>query len=127
MIDQNAREIFVRNMRKFMQEKNITQADIAQKMKLTASTVSDWYKGKNYPRVDAMQRLAAIFEVSMRELTTDVEEEFILSSDERRLVNAYRALTPEGRDKVQAYVSDISVLYQSEKNQTFLAQDGISW
>lgn len=90
MIDKNAREIFVKNMRKYMNEKGISQSDIALRLSLTASTVSDWYNGKNYPRVDVMQRLAALFNVSMRELTTEVEEEYILSDEERSLVDAFR-------------------------------------
>lgn len=106
-----------------MEEKNISQADISAKMQLTASTVSDWYNGKNYPRVDAMQRLAALFDVSMRELTTETEEEYILSSDERRLLLCYRALSLEGQEKVQAYISDISIIYSSEKNQSVSASN----
>lgn len=123
MVDKSAREIFVRNMRKFMEEKNISQADISSQMQLTASTVSDWYNGKNYPRVDAMQRLAALFGVSMRELTTEAEEEFFLSSDERRLLFCYRSLTLEGQEKVLSYVSDIAALYSSEKNKSVPSQD----
>ena len=98
VIDKNAREIFVKNLHKYMEEKQITQADISAQMKLTASTVSDWYNGKNYPRVDAMQRLAALLGVSMRELTTEAEEEFILSADERVLISAYRLADQRARE-----------------------------
>lgn len=118
MIDQNSREVFVKNMHRFMDERGITQADIAARMQLTPSTVSDWYNGKNYPRVDAMQRLASLFDVSMRELTTETDDEYTLSSDEVRLLSGYRSLTPEGREKVQAYLSDIAMLYRSEKNNS---------
>lgn len=126
MVDKSARDIFVKNMRRFMEEKRITQTDISHALRLTASTVSDWYNGKNYPRVDAMQRLADLFDVSMRELTTEVEEEYSLTSDERCLLSAYRAMTKDGKERVQAYVSDMLMLYQNEKNETISAHDTIA-
>lgn len=118
MIDRNAREIFVKNLRRYMEERKITQSDISQQMQLTPSTVSDWCNGKSYPRVDAMQHLASLLDVSMRELTTDSEEGYILSQDEIRLLFVYRSLNPQGREKVQSYVADIAMLYGSEKNNT---------
>ena len=116
MVDKNAREIFVRNMHRFMEEKGITQADIAGQMNLTASTVSDWYNGKNYPRVDAMQRLAALLDVSMRELTTDTEGEFILSSEEAHVLSVYRSLTAEGRKQFMVQLTMVANMFTSEKN-----------
>lgn len=126
MVDKSAREIFVKNMHRFMEEKRITQTDISQALRLTASTVSDWYNGKNYPRVDTMQRLADLFDVSTRELTTEVEEEYSLTSDERRLLSAYRAMTKDGKERVQAYVSDMLMLYQNEKNESIPSQGSIA-
>lgn len=118
MVDRNAREIFVKNLRRYMEERKITQSDISQQLQLTPSTVSDWCNGKSYPRVDAMQRLAAILDVSMRELTTDSEDGYILSQDEIRLLFVYRSLNPQGREKIQSYAADIAMLYGSEKNNT---------
>lgn len=102
MVDKSAREIFVKNMRKYMAEKGISQSDIALHMGLTASTVSDWYNGKNYPRVDAMQRLAAYFGVSMRELTTEQDNEL-----DNVLVDLLVRLTPQEVQRVQDFVAGL--------------------
>lgn len=101
MVDKTAREVFVKNLRHYMEEREVSQADIASRMGLTASTVSDWYKGKNYPRVDAMQRLATILDISMRELTTETEEDFSLSPDESALISDYRQLSPDGKTYIR--------------------------
>ena len=66
-----AREIFVKNLRYFMEAKGITQADICRELDVSSATVSDWCAGKKYPRVDAMQRLADLLGVRFSTLTTE--------------------------------------------------------
>lgn len=67
----SAREIFKRNLNHYMELRGIDQAYIVDHLNLTASTVSDWVNGKKYPRVDAMQRLADLLDVTMAALTSD--------------------------------------------------------
>lgn len=64
----SAREIFKRNLNHYMELRGIDQAYIVDHLNLTASTVSDWVNGKKYPRVDAMQRLADLLDVTMAAL-----------------------------------------------------------
>ena len=66
-----AREIFVKNLRFFMETKGITQADICRELKVSSATASDWCAGKKYPRVDAMQRLADLLGIRFSTLTTE--------------------------------------------------------
>ena len=47
-----AKETFSRNLNRLMDLNGVTQNDIVQRFKITASTVSDWCKGKKYPRID---------------------------------------------------------------------------
>lgn len=67
----NPREVFKENLNYYMSRKGIEQAYIVSKLNITASTVSDWVNGKKYPRVNAMQALADLFNVSMADLTTE--------------------------------------------------------
>ena len=67
----SAREIFVRNLKYLMNARGITQADICRDLDVSSTTVSDWCKGKKYPRVDAMQRLADLLGVLFSTLTTE--------------------------------------------------------
>ena len=67
----NAREIFVRNLRYLMNARGISQADICRELGMSSTTVSDWCTGKKYPRVDAMQHLADLLGVLFSTLTTE--------------------------------------------------------
>lgn len=79
----NAREIFARNLKYFMEAKGITQADICRELEVSSATASDWCTGKKYPRVDTMQRLADLLGVLFSSLTTeDGPKNF---EDQRRL------------------------------------------
>lgn len=66
-----AREIFVKNLRYFMEMKGISQSDICRALDVSSATVSDWCSGKKYPRIDAMQRLADLLGVKFSTLTTE--------------------------------------------------------
>lgn len=79
----NAREIFVRNLRYFMEARGISQADICRELEVSSATASDWCTGKKYPRVDAMQRLADLLGVTFSTLTTEAGMEDY--EDQRRL------------------------------------------
>jgi len=66
-----AREIFVKNLRFFMESRDVTQADICRELGVSSATVSDWCTGKKYPRIDAMQKLADLLGVKYSTLTTE--------------------------------------------------------
>lgn len=66
-----AREIFVRNLKYFMEARGISQADICRELDRSSATVSDWCSGKKYPRIDAMQKLADLLGVKFSALTTE--------------------------------------------------------
>jgi transcriptional regulator with XRE-family HTH domain len=66
-----AREIFVRNLRYFMEQRGITQADICRELNVSSATVSDWCTGNKYPRIDNMQRIAELLGILYSTLTTE--------------------------------------------------------
>lgn len=78
-MNDNAREIFVRNINHIMKIKNKKAAQIARDLNIPLSTISSWTNGQSYPRVDKMQKLADYLNVSMRQLTDDEEENDFVS------------------------------------------------
>lgn len=87
----NAREIFVVNLTRLMKEHGITQADIAARFGITASTVSDGVTGKHYPRVNRMQQLADLFHVPMSYFMSEHAD---APSPDERILAAYHAADP---------------------------------
>lgn len=89
-INTSARESFKKNLNHYMNIRGIDQATIVTSLCITASTVSDWVNGKKYPRVDAMQKLADLLDVTMSDLTADHSELNNLPAAANRPSNAIR-------------------------------------
>lgn len=106
----NAREIFVKNLRFLMDARGITQADICRELNVSSATASDWCSGKKYPRVDSMQHLADLLGVHFSTLTTeggmaDFEDQQILEAlhqdpQLRMLFDRARHMSAEDRNKM---------------------------
>ena len=81
-MEQNeAREIFTKNLNKLMEIRGITQADICEELGVSSSTVSDWCNGLKYPRVNKIQRLADLFNVRMSVLTDENDMSEVADQD----------------------------------------------
>lgn len=113
------------NMRVIRKQKKMTMKQLGKEVGVSESTISLYENGKHEPDLITIGRIADVLGVSVDQLLgrdetqSKEDEKFYLSSDEYRLIQCYRAIAPEGKEKVQSYVSDIFVLYSSEKNQTF--------
>lgn len=79
-MNNDARNIFVSNLKYYMTTKNKTQSDISKALHIPLSTISSWYNGASYPRVDKMQALADYFNISMRNLTDKQNNDLIPSN-----------------------------------------------
>ena len=72
-IVQKERNTFAKNLKHYMLVAGVTQNDIVNDLKITASTVSDWFNGKKYPRIDRMQMLADYLNITITDLREDRE------------------------------------------------------
>ena len=97
---ENQRQVFVKNLRHYMERRGVDQSDIVVALGVSASTVSDWFNGKKYPRVDAMQMLSDYLGVLISDLTSEkpapapFDE---LTTSEAELLEIYRSLNEIGR------------------------------
>ena len=55
-------------IRQLREQKNLTQAELAEKLFISDKTVSKWENGKGYPDISLLEPLAKVFEVSVSEL-----------------------------------------------------------
>lgn len=69
------REIFARNLRITIEKSHLNQAQIAERLGVSRGTMSDYTKGKAFPRPEKMKRLCGILGVSQYDLTTDLYQE----------------------------------------------------
>jgi len=112
------REIFAKNLRFFMEEKGISQADICRELNVSSATASDWCNGNKFPRTDKIQRLADLLGVRLSALTTengpeDYEYQRRLEALHqnpklRMLFDIQMNLKPQSLDAVTAVVKEIA-------------------
>ncbi len=57
-----------KNIKRFREEKKLTQDEVAEKLSVTRQAVSNWECGKTEPDIDTLHKLAEAFEVSIEEI-----------------------------------------------------------
>ena len=77
--------------------KNTTQEWIAGKIGVPFGTFKKWMTRKTYPDLKEGVAIAKLLETSAEYLVTGIEMEN-LSDTERKLLNAYRKLSPSDRE-----------------------------
>ena len=64
-------EIFVKNLKFYMNLKDKTRIDICSDLDIPYTTFAEWYKGKVYPRIDKIELLANYFGIKKSDLIED--------------------------------------------------------
>lgn len=57
-----------KNIKRFREEKKITQEELAEKMCVTRQAISNWECEKTSPDIETLHKIAEIFEISIEEL-----------------------------------------------------------
>ena len=70
--DLGNKKIFSRNLRRYVENSQRTQKEIAAYIGVSTGTFCDWMKGRAYPRMDKVQLLANYFGINKSELVEDV-------------------------------------------------------
>jgi len=57
-----------KNIKYFREQKNISQAELAEKLNVTRQAVSNWETEKTQPYIDTLHKIADVLEVDIEEL-----------------------------------------------------------
>lgn len=66
------KEIFARNLREMLEQKNETRIDFAKAIGVTPTAVNDWIHAKRHPRPETIERIAAHFNCDKGELINEL-------------------------------------------------------
>ena len=88
---------FEKILRELLEEKNVTQKQLADAIKIGASTLSNYVQGTRQPDFDALKAIADYFKVST-DFLLDHRTGQAISHGEDVLLRVFRALTPEYRE-----------------------------
>ena len=69
------KNIFARNLQYFMDVNGKSRRDVAEAIGVSYYTFTDWVKGKKYPRMDKVEKLAAYFGILKSDLIEEKTEE----------------------------------------------------
>lgn len=64
----NNKEIFASNLNFYMKLNNVSRNDLSDALNVSYFTITDWVKGKKYPRMDKVELLAKYFGVKISDL-----------------------------------------------------------
>lgn len=92
MMKDNQKEIFATNLKKLLNERNLTQVDVAKAINVSPQTFNTWVKGIAIPRMGKIQALADYFNILKSDLvdeqanthTTDYSKYGLISLENRR-------------------------------------------
>ncbi len=69
------KNIFATNLKRYMALNEKTRKDISEALGISYYTVTDWVKGKKYPRMDKVEMLADYFGILKSDLIEEKTEE----------------------------------------------------
>lgn len=82
-----------KNIRKFRENKNMTQEDLADKLNVTRQAVSNWETDKTQPDIDTLHKIAQILDVSVEELIYGSKREVTTIVNNKTVKNVTKGLS----------------------------------
>ena len=90
-------KVFSRRLRLYMAEYNMTQAELAKRLGVGATSVYNWYNGVKTPRMDKVDKMCEIFHCKRSDLIED-KPAAVPSSGGRAESNGFSADKPLHQD-----------------------------
>ncbi len=105
------------NYVKARDSKGFKDSYVAKIAGISQSTFTDWKNGKSKPKMDKLKKIADAMNISVDYLLTgnktaqdlymDYMAEITFTDDEMSLINNYRMLNDQGKEKIRDYCSDL--------------------
>lgn len=107
---ESLRETIRKNIEMYIKTSQYNQAEIAQMLGISKASVTNWIKGTNSPNIEYLDKLCDIFNIQINDIFEKHEnkETENLTSDEAILLNNYKQLNQEGKEKALDYVNDLT-------------------
>ena len=102
------KEVMARNIKKQMEKKGVSSADVCRALNFKTNTFSNWINAKIYPRIDKIEMMARYFGISKSELVEDQSVGHHDTAFVNRALQYYERiadLSPEQRKSLDDYLS----------------------
>lgn len=106
-------------LKKFRKLKNISQAQLAEAVNLSNSTIGNYEQGTREPDIQTLCLLADYFEISVDDLIGHVSarSEGLISDNELSLIADYRKLDTADRDRLKKIISALRNVADKEATE----------
>lgn len=98
-----------------LQEKKITQSELAKMIGTRQSTISGWRQNNNEPEAELLEPIAKSLNVSLNWLITGKELLIPALPEEQLLLEFYHHSNENGKQRILEYAKFISETYNSNK------------
>ena len=98
-----SKQVFSRNLQRFIADSGKTQREIAEAIGVSAPTFNEWASGKKFPRIDKLQKLADYFGILKSDLIEEKEKPVTddgLTENQRKLIDFAERLSDDQAEKV---------------------------
>lgn len=106
-----SKEIFSKNLRRFLERENMNQVELAEHLGVTKAAVNYWVRGRSVPQVAVVQAMADLFSCSTDELLKEWSGDLPSGSPEERLIFIFRQLSEEGKKYLLQQASIAAAMY----------------
>ena len=97
------KEIFAKNLTKYLARSGRSQREMAEIVGVSSSTFNDWVNGRKYPRIDKIEFMANYFGILKSDLIEDKKEsspnELQLTEGEKTMLELFR-LVPKDQQQL---------------------------
>lgn len=101
MSDESIKKNISKNIGKYRELAGMSQKELAQKLGVVPSRISNWETGANCPTIDILFEVCEILNVSINDIYgVYPNSKFVLEYEEQELVKKYRELDDHGKEMV---------------------------
>lgn len=101
MSDDTIKKNISKNIAKYREAANISQKELAKRLGVVPSRISNWETGANCPTIDILFEVCEILNVSINDIYgVYPDSKFVLKYGEQDLLKKYRALDEHGKEMV---------------------------
>lgn len=114
MADDEARKILAKNLQYYLDKKGVDRNELCAALNLKYSTVSEWFQGNKYPRIDKIEMLANYFGVKKSDLIEKPVESnmrSILPQENIRMIPVYESVSAGFGAYADNYITGYIPLY----------------
>ena len=100
--------VFSKNLLRYIERSDKTQRELAKAVGVSPSTICDWTRGRAYPRMDKLQKLADYFGISKSDLVEDVYvAKDSVSEKEQEIIDLFHKIPEEKRESVLSIIRTV--------------------